>query len=244
VERSNVQPNIFAEAFMPNGKSKLLIVDDEPETRLLLSQIFAGMGHEVECAEDGFSALEQIRQTVPDIILSDLNMPGMSGFELLSVVRRRLPAIYVIATSGAYTGRGIPRGIVADAFYQKATGLDTLFQIMQAAVKSEPLATRSPVPAAPIWISMDSKHYAGPACVIIACPECMRAFPHAHDGNPGLIQQVRCSDCGAAISYAIVEVLDAVSERAYQAELDSEMSKGWRRAPASEATSATRSLSA
>src|ERR1700677_1978070 len=111
---------------MPDLKATMLIVDDEPSTRTLLSQILGGLGHRVRAAEDGFSALEQIRQTVPDIILSDLNMPGMSGFELLSVVRRRLPAIYVIATSGAYTGRGIPRGIVADAFYQKATGLDTL----------------------------------------------------------------------------------------------------------------------
>ena len=83
---------------------KLLIVDDEPATRKLLSQIFGQMGHSVRTAQDGFSALEQIRESMPDVLLSDLHMPGMSGFELLSVVRRRLPGIYVIATSGAYRG--------------------------------------------------------------------------------------------------------------------------------------------
>ena len=95
------------------GKPKLLIVDDELSTRNLLTQIFSNMGHDVNSAEDGFSALEQIRAEVPDILLSDLNMPRMSGFELLSVVRRRIPEIYVIATSGAFRGDEVPHGIAA-----------------------------------------------------------------------------------------------------------------------------------
>jgi len=75
---------------MPNLKAKLLIVDDEPSTRTLLGQIFRGMGHAVRVAEDGFAALEEIRAEKPDILVSDLNMPRMSGFELLSVVARSL----------------------------------------------------------------------------------------------------------------------------------------------------------
>ena len=82
---------------MPDLKPRLLIVDDEPTTRTLLTQIFGGLGHPVRAAEDGFAALEEMRKETPDILLSDLNMPRMSGFELLSVVRRKLPEIYVIA---------------------------------------------------------------------------------------------------------------------------------------------------
>ena len=59
---------------------------------------------------DGLSALIEIREEVPDILLSDLNMPAMSGFELLSVVRRRFPAIYVIAMSGMFTESPDPSG--------------------------------------------------------------------------------------------------------------------------------------
>jgi CheY-like chemotaxis protein len=58
---------------------------------MLLAHIFTELEHSVRSAEDGFSALVEIRQEIPDIVLSDLNMPGMSGVEFLSVVRRRFP---------------------------------------------------------------------------------------------------------------------------------------------------------
>jgi CheY-like chemotaxis protein len=90
---------------MPNAKAQLLIVDDEPSIRMSLAQIFTASGHNVRSAADGFSALYEIRRGIPDILLSDLNMPGMSGFELLSVVRRRFPAIQVIVMSGAVLRR-------------------------------------------------------------------------------------------------------------------------------------------
>jgi CheY-like chemotaxis protein len=115
----------------PTAKVKLLIVDDEVSLRSSLSQIFTPSGHSVRSAEDGFSALGEIRKEMPDILLSDLNMPGMSGFELLSVVRRRFPAIQVIAMSGAFSGNSVPPGIVADAFYEKGTSPSTLLEMVR-----------------------------------------------------------------------------------------------------------------
>ena len=70
---------------------------------------------------------------VPDILLSDLNMPRMSGFELLSVVRRRFPEVFVIASSAAFSGEEVPAGIAADAFYEKSTGLTRLFELVKTA---------------------------------------------------------------------------------------------------------------
>src|ERR1700751_6290745 len=105
---------------MPNPKMKLLIVDDEESIRMSLSQVFAEFGHSVRSAKDGFSALSEMREEIPDIVLSDLNMPGMSGFEFLSVIRRRFPAIRVIAMSGTFSGDGIPPGVAADVFYENA----------------------------------------------------------------------------------------------------------------------------
>jgi CheY-like chemotaxis protein len=48
-------------------------------------------GYQVTTANNGFDALLKLKEVVPEVIISDLNMPKMSGFEFLSVVRRRFP---------------------------------------------------------------------------------------------------------------------------------------------------------
>ena len=131
---------------MPNTKIKLLIVDDDVSVRESLTELFTDFGLSVRSAEDGSSALFEIRQELPDIILSDLNMPRMSGFEFLSVVSRWFPTIRVIAMSGAFSGDDIPPGIAADAFYEKGPNLSQLLQIVQAmtsAERSRPLHSRA-----------------------------------------------------------------------------------------------------
>ena len=55
--------------------------------------------YEVLCAEDGFEGLIALKRSLPDLIISDLRMPNMSGFEFLSIVRRRFSNIPVIAIS-------------------------------------------------------------------------------------------------------------------------------------------------
>ena len=122
---------------MSNAKVKLLIVDDDEPVRESLAQLFTEFGHSVRSVEDGPSALLEIRREVPDIILSDLNMPGMSGFELLSIVRRRFPSVRVIAMSGAFSVEDMPRGLAADAFYEKGPKLSPLLQIVQAMTSEE-----------------------------------------------------------------------------------------------------------
>ena len=122
---------------MPERKASLLIVDNEPSIRESLSFVLTEIGYSVRAAEDGFSALIEIQKETPDIILSDLNMPGMSGFELLSVVRRRFPALPLIAMSDAFCGDEVSSGVVADAFYQKGSSLGALLMIMGALPRTE-----------------------------------------------------------------------------------------------------------
>jgi len=110
----------------------VLIVDDDAPLRILLSAILTQAGYGVRTAKDEFSALAEIRISNPDIILSDLYMPGMSGFELLSVVRRLYPAIPVIAMSSAFSDSEVPAGVAADAFYEKATKVPVLLQIVES----------------------------------------------------------------------------------------------------------------
>lgn len=85
----------------PTAKTRVLLVDDHDLLRTSVRELLTESGHMVQFAEDGFAALLQIREEVPDIIISDLNTPAMSGVAFLSIVRRRFPHIRVIAMSAA-----------------------------------------------------------------------------------------------------------------------------------------------
>src|SRR6476620_6993914 len=101
------------------SKRQVLVVDDDESVRESVGMLLTGAGYGVSTARHGFDALLQLRRMQPDLIVSDLNMPEMSGFEFLSVVRRRFPQLSVIASSGAYSSKVVPSGVLADAFYAK-----------------------------------------------------------------------------------------------------------------------------
>ena len=203
---------------MLNSSVKLLVVDDEPQTRSLMSQIFLRKGHAVRVAEDGFSALDEIRRDVPDVILSDLNMPGMSGFELLSVVRRRFPGIQVIAMSGAFSGESVQPGVAADAFYEKASGIAALLAIMESIIGPRPKAAEQERKPAPFWIQKEEDAASGETYVTISCPECLRTFPLLSGKPVGNINihETPCVYCDAIIHFAIVQYANAASPQAFQ----------------------------
>jgi CheY-like chemotaxis protein len=188
---------------VPNKIRDILVVDDNPALLAVLSEILGEEGNTVRTASEGFSALAEIRSRVPDILLSDLNMPGMSGFELLSIVRRRFPAIAVIAMSGAYSGTSIPLGIAADAFYAKGGScISHLFDILSALDDEE--SRYSARTAAPVWVQKPATRYAGAATVLVACPECLRPFLHPIQNAEPMQEEECCPHCSHPLQLAIV----------------------------------------
>src|SRR5579864_2891254 len=117
-------------------KHRILVVDDDPGIRQALELLLSCEGYEVSHAEDGLGALREMKKALPDVLVSDLNMPKMSGFELLSVVRRRFPQVSVVASSGAYTGASVPGGVLADAFYPKGESYTPLLKTVSALIAS------------------------------------------------------------------------------------------------------------
>lgn len=198
---------------MPNLTARLLIVDDEPVITTTLSIIFSQLGHQVRTAADGISALQKIRTQVPDILLSDLNMPRMSGFELLSVIRRRFPEVFVIASSAVFSGEEVPTGIAADAFHEKSTGLTRLFELVKTATHKGHVRSGSAA-SIPIWISRTKDDNSFFERLPITCPECLRAFTLSV-GAPGFaIEEADCVYCHATIHYGVVpRMKPAVSRR-------------------------------
>ncbi|MFK7161398.1 response regulator [Marinospirillum sp. MEB164] len=81
---------------------KVLVVDDEPNILLSLEFLMQQAGFDVTTAEDGETALSHISQQTPDLILLDISLPGISGFEVLEKLRRqpayqRLPIVMLTA---------------------------------------------------------------------------------------------------------------------------------------------------
>jgi DNA-binding NtrC family response regulator len=120
---------------MSDMPKTLLIVDDDISILPFLSQHLSDLGYRVRSVEDGSSALSEIENELPDILLSEIDLPGAPGVQFLSTVRRKFPSIRVVAMSGAYSGRRVPAGIAADAFYEKGSSLHLLTQIVDAMTK-------------------------------------------------------------------------------------------------------------
>jgi len=82
----------------------LLIVDDDPDHRLILRTMFEAKGYGCEEAEDGGAALSKLKTDQMDLVLTDLNMPGMNGLELIDQMGRlallqNIPAILMTIQS-------------------------------------------------------------------------------------------------------------------------------------------------
>ena len=163
---------------MSRNAVDIVVADDNAILLSVLSEIFKECGYLVRTASDGLGALIEIRNYAPDILLSDLNMPFMSGFELLSIVRRRYPTITVIAMSTSYSGDIVPQGVAADAFYEKgAASVARLLQMVNE-MKGEPHLQSSRA-TTPIWIPRPSPDPDGGSDVSFACPECLRAYRYS-----------------------------------------------------------------
>ena len=160
-------------------KHRILVVDDDPSICEIMARVLEAIGYDVSTAEHGFDALLQLRRVTPDVIISDLNMPQMSGFEFLSVVRRRFPEIPVVAVSGAYvSGDHVPGGVIADAFYAKGQHFGELLRTVAELIQTS--ATRvinHHRQSAPVWIPRNGKDSKEVPFIVLTCTECLRSFP-------------------------------------------------------------------
>ncbi|HXA84358.1 MAG TPA: response regulator [Candidatus Dormibacteraeota bacterium] len=123
------------------SRHQVLIVEDDAAVRKSLALLLKVSGYEVSTAANGVEALALLKSGLPAVLLSDLYMPEMSGFELLSVVRQQFPKLSLVAMSASYeTVDTIPDGVVADAFYPKGNGSPTILLSILSEMTSAPPA--------------------------------------------------------------------------------------------------------
>ena len=79
-----------------NVKTKILIIDDEPLMRISISDVFSSKGYTVLTAEDSPHGIDLFKKELPDIVITDIRLPGGDGFNILKTVKDMSPDTAVI----------------------------------------------------------------------------------------------------------------------------------------------------
>lgn len=114
---------------VPAPKDHILVVDDLPDNYVLLQMILEDEGYQVDVADNGQAALASIASHPPDLVLLDVMMPGMDGFEVTRRIRRDasipfIPILLVTGYSEPTPADGFDVG--ADGFIRKPIDFDNL----------------------------------------------------------------------------------------------------------------------
>jgi putative two-component system response regulator len=119
--------------------ARVLIVDDEPPVAEMLARVIARNGYEVDIAEDGPKALVAIANRAPDVILLDLMLPGLNGFDICHRLKRELRTrlIPVVMITGAADRENRIRGLAsgADDFLAKPVDQQELLVRLRSLVR-------------------------------------------------------------------------------------------------------------
>jgi two-component system chemotaxis sensor kinase CheA len=106
----------------PAAAARILVVDDSPTTRTILRNVLASAGYYVRTAADGVDALERLRYQPVDLVVTDVQMPRMNGFELTRQLKSQLGLPVILVTGmekEEHRREGLAAG--ADAYVVKST---------------------------------------------------------------------------------------------------------------------------
>jgi len=180
---------------------RILLVDDEPNGYGILSRLLTAAGFETQQAEDGIDSLAKLKETLPDLIICDLNMPRMSGGEFISVVRRRLPHIPVIVISGGPQLEPLPRHSQPDVWVREGSlGAEELLQSVVGLINKSPDEMLVPeVTQTPVRARHD-----GVGDFVIPCSDCLRPLNISDmlEIRAGK-QTVTCIHCQACVRFFV-----------------------------------------
>lgn len=111
-------------------KISILLIDDEAGIRTLLNNALLTQGYQCQEAGDGVAGLALWQTMQPDLVLLDITMPGLDGFEVLQEIRRCDPIVGVIMVSALNPERLADKGLnrAADGYVKKPFRTQTIFQ--------------------------------------------------------------------------------------------------------------------
>ncbi len=123
-------------------RPRVLIVDDERSILDTLEILLRGEGFEVEVAGSGHEALARLGEAVPDVVLTDIRMPGVNGMDVLNAVHERDPEMPVILMTAQASLQSAVQAVNQGAFYyvQKPFSNDEMMALLRRAAEARALA--------------------------------------------------------------------------------------------------------
>lgn len=120
---------------------RILVIDDEQNIQDILKWTLSCMGYEVVSAGSGHEGLNLFRKNSIELVLTDLNMPGMDGWTLASRIKKKSPNTPVVLITGSEIGAldEKPKGSCVDSIIYKPFGLEELQKTVQAMVENRAL---------------------------------------------------------------------------------------------------------
>src|SRR5262245_35650605 len=122
----------------PTGPATVLVVDDDPRQRLMLSEMVSSLGYSVETAEDGQDALAKMDAGAYSVLITDLVMPRMDGFQLLRTMIERddqTPAIVLTGFGNISHAVSVVHDLHAFWFLEKPSQPSVLSALLDRAVR-------------------------------------------------------------------------------------------------------------
>ena len=108
------------------SQKRILIVDNEPAIQLLYNEEFTDEGYAVETAFNGEAALAAFSASPPDLVILDINMPGLNGIEVLRRMKEQRPDLPVVLNSAYQEFKQDLGAWASDAYVVKSYDMDEL----------------------------------------------------------------------------------------------------------------------
>jgi CheY-like chemotaxis protein len=178
----------------------VLVVDDDPAIHDLLSRQLEKAGFQSIHAKDGIDAIVKLRDTLPNVIITDIQMPRMSGLEFIGVVRRRFPPIPVIALSGSMPSE-FPEEAKPDCYLEKNIQRfpDLLHVVKDLARKTPDHVDLPQVVTTPV-----RTRHAFAGYFMLTCTDCLRTFRATSTTENKVVEGTAvCTHCGALVPFLI-----------------------------------------
>lgn len=189
------------------SKRKIMVVNDDEELCVSMARSLDANEYEVSTATGGYNARWQLKHTLVDLIISDLQIPEMPGREFISLIRRRFPEILLIATDETDDGDAEPSSPEAHALcarvqHQPGRLLSTVDELLRtSAIRRRAYLLDTAI----TYVVGDQNDTVRMQNILLTCTECQQLFPVVALKVSSSIEvsTVPCFFCGNKLRYII-----------------------------------------